>query len=145
MTNNEIREAINEIIRIKALKCREQELRQKIFKELRKRRKDKLGLGGEDFVKITPIETKEYSPWDLFKLMCSTSFVTAKGITMPDAVLSKDVKAFCELVNIVKGEVKSQLGQNFFDSMTPNGVRSHDQLSYSVSLDEKNRVRGIDL
>jgi len=143
MTNNEIRGSIKEIIRIKALKCREQELREKIFKELRKRRKDKLGLGGEDFVKITEVETKEYSPFVLF---CKLYKFDAEEVESPNtkARLSS-VEDFCEMVSILKGAVKERYGEKFFDRIIPVGSRSHNQLSYSISLDEKNRVRGIDL
>lgn len=98
MTNTEIKEAIKEIIRIKSLKYREQELRQKIFKELRKRCKGKLQLGGEDFVKIITVDTKESNP-----------------------------------------------GEKLFDRLAPVGSHCHDRLSYSLGLDDNNRLRGVDL
>jgi hypothetical protein len=140
MTNNEIRECIKEIIRIKALKCREQELRDRIFKELRKRRKDKLGLGDEDFVKITSVETNEYDPFLMFCKIFTVDPADGSALIPID-----EVAELCRVLSIAKGAVRERYGKNFFDRLTPESSRYHDQLSYSVSLDEKNRVRGIDL
>lgn len=143
MTNTEIKEAIKEIIRIKSLQCKERELRGKIIKELSKRRKDKLGLGGEDFVKVTDVVTKCYSPFVLF---CELYKFDAADVESPNtkARLSA-VEEFCELVSILKGAVKDRHGEKYFDRMNPESERSHPQLSYKVSLDEKNSLRGIDL
>lgn len=136
MTNTEIKEAIKEIVRIKALKEKEKRLRKRIVDELNKRRKNKLQLGGNDFVKLTTCNTNIYDPFELFFEVASEP-MNIDGIEVASI---DDIRKFCSLISILKGKAGDYLCK-----LSPLGVKQHQQLSYSVSLDERNSLRGIDL
>jgi len=133
MTNQELKEAIKEISRIKSLQTREKSLRDKVIKEIKKRRKEKLNLGNGDYVMLKEVNTYEYSPLDLF----SQNFKFTLS----------SISEFCDLVSIVKKKVYAKYGDNYLtETFNPTDVRTSVQLSYKVSINGENSfVRGIDL
>lgn len=145
MTNQEIREAITRMFQIKSLKEEENNLRMKIIKEMKRRRKTKLDLGGpnqEDYVCLREEEFSDIVPSSLLTYLMDKA---------SDAGLPKEnaLPLFLSCIAVVKKKISENLGEselNHIRSFLPvQNKRSHEFLTYKISTDDKNQMRGIDL
>jgi hypothetical protein len=139
MNNNELREAIKKIARIKMYKEEESILREKIKQELKTRGKIKINLGGpesEDYVKLNISNVAVYSPDDLFNYLID--------------YYKRDLwRAGSELARMCCVSAKS-IDEYFGNGsagrlIRPSRFSEREQISYRISSDKGNAVRGIDL
>lgn len=145
MTNAQIRAAILRIVAIKALREEEKELRRKVIKEMKKRRKEKLDLGGpskEDYVCLRKEEVHEIMPGALLTNLEDKS--SDAGLPRRNAM-----GIFLQVVQVQLGRLREVLGRSEADHLrsTLDTLYRYDReyLTYKISTDEKNQVRGIDL
>jgi hypothetical protein len=137
MTNKELKMAIDRIAQIKIYKKEEAALREGIIAEFKRRDKVKINLGGptkEDYVKINYIGCSEYLPCDYYYALVDDEFPLEKAKDMTFQVCKASKKM-----------LKKYGPAHIVDKLetVPSGTRI--QLSYRVSSDDKNMVRGIDL
>ena len=136
MTNNEIRKAVDRIAQIKIYKKEEAELRANILAEFKRRGKNKINLGGpikEDYVKLNKAQLTKYLVSDVYYQLIDSGKTQniALGLIFQHATISKkEIREYLPDITKLIHPVK-------------NGVQN--QLSYRVSSDDKNMVRGIDL
>lgn len=145
MTNQEIRAAVLRIVQIKAWKEEEKVLRESIIKEMKRRRKEKLDLGGpnkEDYVCLRTNRVEEINPKTLLRYLEDKS---------EDAGWRPEHahRIFCECVRVVQRKMDDTIGTNetnHLKEQLPKLFRyNQEQLTYKISMDDKNQVRGIDL
>jgi hypothetical protein len=145
MTNAEIRAAILRIVFIKSLKEEEVMLRSKVIREMKKRRKEKLDLGGpnkEDYVCLRSVDVKEIRPEALL------TYFEDRAV---DAGLKKEsvLQTFLRCIQVKINRLREEIGRAEADhlrsSLKVNYLFSQEFLTYKISTDEKNQVRGIDL
>ena len=135
MTNKEIKKAVERIAQIKMWKKEEVELRAAIVAEFSRRGKDKINLGGptkEDYVKFNEAKVACYLPSDFYYAL-KDDRKTALGILLQATKISR------------KGMVESMGEEWVKENMTRDCSRYQRSISYRISSDEKNMVRGIDL
>lgn len=145
MTNNEIRAAVLRIVAIKALREEELELRQKIIKEMKKRRKEKLDLGGpskEDYVCLRQEEVHEIDASALLTNLEDKAHDA--GLVRKDAM-----PTFLQCIQVKLNRMREVLGRSEADHLRETLLTqfryNREYITYKVSTDDKNQVRGIDL
>lgn len=145
MNNEQVRQAVLRIVHIKSLQEEEQMLRMNIIKEMKKRRKKKLDLGGpnkEDYVCLHESEMRTIDPEALFVWLHDKADDAGGS---PKAATN----IFLKCVSVVNNKVEEVLGRADADhirsTLKTNYLSESEWLSYKISTDEKNQVRGIDL
>jgi hypothetical protein len=144
MTNKEIRAAILRIVQIKSLQEEEAMLRLKVIKEIKRRRKEKLDLGGpkkEDYVCYRTNAVNEIP---------SAEFLTWLEDRAVDSGGSKEMalRTFVQCVTVTKNKCRSIIGTaevDRLDDAIGKFKYYQERLTYKISTDDKNQVRGIDL
>lgn len=139
MNNNELREAIKRIARIKMYKEEETILREKIKQELKTRGKIKINLGGpesEDYVKLNISNVAVYDPDDLFDYLIDKNkrdlLAAGRELAMICSVSARSIEEY--------------FGKGFAGILIqPSKFTEREQISYRISSDKGNAVRGIDL
>lgn len=136
MTNKELREAVNRIAQIKIYKNEEKILRKKILAEFKRRKKSKINLGGptkEDYIKLNIAQLSKYLVSDVYYQLIDS------GKSREDAL-----RLIFQHSCITKKEIIGHLPEIIKLLRTvPAGTQN--QISYKISSDESNMVRGIDL
>ena len=145
MNNHEIREAVLRIAYIKSLGEEAQKLREKIIREMKKRRKDKLDLGGpvkEDYVCLRESERTDIDPEALLVYLTDKAddFGGDKKVAM---------RMFLKSVRVVQKDLTDVIGEEEAEHVRSTLKQiyryTRETLTYKVSTDDKNQFRGIDL
>lgn len=145
MKNSEIRAAVIRIVQIKSLREEERDLRERIIKEMKRRRKEKLDLGGptkEDYVCLRSSEYREVQP----EALLTNLEDKAVDAGHPRANAKP---TFFKCVKVQLSKMREVLGRGEADhlraSLDSDFLYTQETLTYKISTDDKNQVRGIDL
>lgn len=138
MTNKEIKKAVERIAQIKMWKKEEVELRAAIIAEFTRRGKDKINLGGptkEDYVKLNECKVACYLPSDFYYALKDDQFSADKALNI-----------LFQATKISKKSMAESMGEFWVNNnITQDCSRYLCSISYRISSDDKNMVRGIDL
>lgn len=145
MTNAEIRAAVLRIVQIKGYKEEEKKLRQSIIREMNKRRKQKLDLGGpnrEDYICLRSSDYIAIRPEALLTYLEDKA--TEVGFPSKSAW-----PTFFKCIKVQVIRLREVFGRNEADhirsTVKSDFLYSQDTLTYKISTDDNNQVRGIDL
>ncbi|MGH0052672.1 MAG: hypothetical protein ACQ5SW_04705 [Sphaerochaetaceae bacterium] len=141
MTNKDIIAAITRIAKFKILKKEADQDRSDILAELKRRKKDKINLGGptrEDYVKRNVSDKIKIHPIEVYRALLEAGVGPDRALEMTldrCTITQKEFKG----IN-VNGEALFKLV-----SIPADVVGQNIRLSYRISTDKQNALRGIDL
>lgn len=145
MNNIALRAAVLRLAHIKALKDEEFGIRQEIIKEFKKRGKDKIDLGGptqEDYICLKDIQIYDVDPNLLLAYLSRRYDGTEEGV-------EGAIRQFIRCIRVVKRKLKDVFDSDdvSFISKQFNTLycQTDKRITYKISVDENNQVRGIDL
>jgi hypothetical protein len=156
MKNEDIRKAILRISHIKSLQEEANILRKQVINELKRRKrykgKDgsiKINLSGpkkDDYVVLKEIQATEYDPVDFYRLLLDIANDSSDDNEQAARIALSNL---LQCVKVVKKKVSESLSNDYLieveECVRLKSSYTQEQLTYKISTDDMNMVRGIDL